>query len=137
VTVQAHADALLGLLAAAPGSPALVVLDGVVPAGQTAPYVVVYLHLQTPELPESRSVQGLSERVVMTATLHCVGGNAIAARAVSQRARGALLDVVPTVAGRTCWPIRHIDSPPPQRDESTGALVFDQVDLYRLESVPA
>jgi hypothetical protein len=82
-------------------------------------------------------VQGASERVVMYAYCHSVAGSAMAARAVSQRGRGVLLDAVLTVSGRKCFPVRHIESPPPQRDESTGVLIVDQVDVYRLESVPA
>ena len=137
MTVQAHADAFLARARTAPGSPSLVVLDGFVPAGQTAPYLLAYLYSETPELPDSRSVQGASERFVLHAICHSVGGSAGAARAVSQRTRGVLLNAVLTVAGRRCFPIRSEGSNPVERDESTGAAVFDQVDLYRLESVPA
>ncbi|MFC3504809.1 hypothetical protein ACFOOK_28110 [Micromonospora krabiensis] len=137
MSVQAHADAFLARARTAPGLPQLVVLDGFVPAGQAMPYLLVYLHAETPELPDSRSVQGASERFVMYAYCHSVGGSALAARAVSQRGRGVLLDAVLSVAGRRCFPIRHVESPAVQRDESTGTAVFDQVDIYRLESVPA
>ena len=137
MTVQAHADAFLARARTAAGSPALVVLDGYVPEGQAKPYLVVYLHAETPELPDSRSVQGASERLVMYAYCHSVAGSSLAARAVSQRARGAVLDAVLTVSGRRCFPVRHIESPPLDRDESTGVAVFDQVDVYRFESVPA
>ena len=135
--IQAHADAVLAKLRAAVGSPALVVYDGQVPEDPAPAYVVVYLHAETPELPDSRSVQGASERFVVSVYCHCVGGAAVAARAVAQRVRGALLDVVLIVPGRRCFPVRHADSQPPQRDETTGRLVMDQVDVYRLESVPA
>ncbi|GLZ62875.1 hypothetical protein [Micromonospora sp. NBRC 107095] len=135
--IQAHADAFLARARTAPGTPALVVLDGFVPAGTTAPYLLVYLYAESPELTESRSVQGASERFVLHAICHAVGGSASAARAVSQRGRGVLLDAVLTVAGRRCFPIRSEGSNPVERDESTGAAVFDQVDLYRLESVPS
>lgn len=137
MTVQAHADAVLALLRAAPGLPSLVVHDGKVPDGAGPPYVLVYLHAETPELSDSRSVQGRSERFVLNVYCHSVGGAASASRAVAQRVRGALLDVTPTIGGRRCWPIRHTESQPPRRDESTGPLVMDQVDVYRLESVPA
>ncbi|MEU4399779.1 tail completion protein gp17 [Micromonospora orduensis] len=137
MTVQAHADAVLARLRSAPGSPSLVVYDGQVPEGPAPAYVVVYLHADTPELPDSRSVQGASERFVLNVYCHSVGGAAVAARGVAQRVRGVLLDAVLSVPGRRCWPVRHVDSQPPQRDESTGRLVMDQVDVYRLESVPA
>lgn len=137
MTVQAHADAVLARLRSATGTPALTVLDGVAPAGQTPPYVLVYLHMEAPEGADSRSVTGGSSRLVVRVYCHCVGANAVAARAVSQRVRGVLLDTVLAVTGRVCWPVRHEESQPPQRDESTGVLVMDQVDVYRLESVPA
>lgn len=137
MTVQAHADAILARLRSATGSPSLVVYDGQVPEKPAGAYVVVYLHAETPELPDSRSVQGGSERFVVNIYCHCVGGAALAARGIAQRVRGVLLDAVLTVPGRRCWPVRHADSQPPQRDETTGVLVMDQVDTYRLESVPA
>ncbi|GAB2951911.1 hypothetical protein GCM10027280_45370 [Micromonospora polyrhachis] len=138
--IQAHAQALLDLLAAAPGTVPLVVLDGAVPAGRTPPYVLAYLTVRTPsgEMPaDSTSLDMDSDRIVLTAYLHCVGGNAAAARAVAGRVRGQLLNVVPVIAGRECWPIRQDDGQPPQRDETTGVLVMDQVDVYRLETLPA
>jgi hypothetical protein len=58
----------------------------------------------------------------------------MAARAVAQRARTALLDVQPTVAGLTCGRIRLEDTQPPQRDETTGALVMDAICTYRLRA---
>ena len=73
----------------------------------------------------------------MWAYCHCAGGNQIAARAVAQRVRAALLDVTPTVTGRKCWPIRREAGQLVDRDESTGLLVMDGVSVYRLESVPA
>jgi hypothetical protein len=137
MTVQAHADAFLALLDADNTPPALVVLDGAVPQGQTPPYVLVYVTVLTPVASTSTPLTMVSQRVVATAYLHCVATTARSARAMAQRARAALLDVVPAIAGRVCWPIRHMENQPPQRDETTGELVFDQVDLYRLESVPS
>ncbi|MCZ7440817.1 hypothetical protein O7598_30820 [Micromonospora sp. WMMC241] len=126
---------MLALLAAAPGNP-LRVLDGAVPTGVTAPYVLVYFGDEDPELPDSRPLEGVSERFVLRVYAHSVGGNAAAARALGERVRAALLDVTPAIAGRACWPIRREEGSPPQRDESTGTLVMDRVDIYRLESVP-
>ncbi|WBB73235.1 DUF3168 domain-containing protein [Micromonospora sp. WMMD1128] len=135
MTVRAHADAVIGLLAAAPGS--LRVLDGAVPKETAPPYVLLYFADSDPELVDSRPLGGGSERFVLRVYAHCVGGNAAAARALGERVRAALLDVTPTIADRACWPIRREDGSPPQRDESTGTLVMDRVDVYRLESVPA
>lgn len=133
--IRAHADAVLGLLTAAPGS--LRVLDGAVPNGAVPPYVLVYFADNDPETSDSRPLDGRSDRFVQRVYVHCVGGNASATRALGERVRTALLDVTPTVSGRSCFPIRREEGQPPQREESTGTLIMDRVDLYRLESVPA
>ena len=78
-----------------------------------------------------------TERLVLRIYCHSVGGSATAARAGADLCRAALHDVTPAVAGRTCWPIRHEDGSPPRRDESAGTAYLDQVDIYRLESIPA
>jgi hypothetical protein len=132
--IDEHAAAILALLDADNTAPALVVLDGKVPTGTVAPYVLVYFAAYDSET--SRPLTLASQRAVVRAYCHSVGGNAKAARIVADRVRVALLDVVPTVAGRKCFPIRREDSQPPQRDESTGTTVMDQIDTYRLETVP-
>ena len=132
--IQAHADAILALLRA---DPDLTVHDGHVPDGSEPPYVLVYVADADPEQSNSHSLTAESTRHVTWAYCHCVGANQIAARAVAQRVRAALLDVTPTIPGRACWPIRREDGQPAQRDESTGVVVVDLVDVYRLESVPA
>lgn len=130
--IREHADALLALARAT-----LAVHDGSVPDGALPPYVLVYFADTDPDLAESRSLIGGSTRHVLRAYAHCVGGNAGAARAVADKLRTAWLDVRPTVAGRQCQPIRREDGQPAQRDESTGSVVLDQVEVYRLESEPA
>ena len=135
--IREHADAILALLRAAPGTAPLVVLDGYVPTGTTPPYVLVYFADNDPEDAESRSAEDAPGRYVVWAYCHSVGGNADAARKVGDRVRTALLGAVPAVAGRSCFPIRREDGGPPDRDESTGVLVMDKVDVYRLASEPA
>jgi hypothetical protein len=134
---QLHAQAVLALLDADNTSPALVVLDGKVPTAQLPPYVLVYFSDHDPDDAESRKLPGASTRHVTRAYCHSVGGDQTAARAVAVRVRTALLDVIPTVAGRVCWPIRREEGQPVQRDEQTGAAVWDKVDLYRVESLPS
>lgn len=134
---KAHAQAFLGLLAAT--DPTLTTLDGVVPTGQVPPYVLVYFHATIPnaeQAPDAVPLEGGSEVMVMSAYCHCVGDNAAAARTVADRVQAALLNKVPVIAGRVCHPIRHEDGQPPQRDESTGRLRMDQIDVYSFRSVP-
>ena len=140
MTIEAHARAVLDLLDADNAAPPLVVHDGRVPAKAVPPYVVAYMMVQTPsgDMPvDSTSLDMDSDRVVLRAYLHSVGANAQAARMVADRCRTQLLGVTPSIAGRECWPIRQDEGMPADRDESTGMLVMDQVDIYRLESVPA
>lgn len=137
MSARLHADAILALLKAAPGTTPLVVHDGAVPDGGTPPYVLVYFADADPELAESMSLANRSDRHVTRVYAHSVGGSAAAARMVGDRVRTAWLDVVPTIAGRQCFPIRREDGQPADRDETTGTLFMDQVDVYRLESVPS
>lgn len=148
--IQAHADAVLALLAAAPPAPPfepLQIYDGEVPdrlpdgtGGPAVLYCLVYMTMTT---PQGSSLTNESDTAVVNIYCHSVSGNATAdgsaasARIVSQRVRGAVLDVVPTIADRSAFPIRHVDSPPVRRDETAGPRVYDQVDVYRLETVPA
>lgn len=144
--IQAHADAILALLAAAPPLPPfepLTIYDGEVPdpidGGPADLYCLVYMTLTT---PLGTALTNASDRGVLQIITHSVSGNsttpgsAASARVVAQRVRGALLDVVPTIATRTCFPIRQTDSPPVRRDETAGPKVYDQIDVWRLETVP-
>lgn len=130
---QALYSAGLALLTA---DASLTVYDGVVPAGATPPYVVVYGTVARPSDDPNNAVDGRTHVWVPRWICHCVGGNASAARAVAQRVRSALLDVRPTVAGFTAdavGPIRLEGDPtPPTKDETTGVVVMDQVETYRL-----
>jgi hypothetical protein len=129
--IDEHAAAVLALL-----QPGGATFDARVPDGtdpRTTPYILAYFSGSYPDL----AFRGVVHTFQLRITLHCVGGNATAARRVSDRGMAALLDVVPVVAGRACYPIRFEDSQPPQRDESTGQLVMDQIDSYVLRSVPA
>lgn len=134
--IDEHAAAVLALLDADNAVPALVVYDGKVPTGgitsPTPPYVLAYFSGAWPDLTFTSVTLTFQLRI----TLHCVGGNAQAARMVSDRGRAALLDVRPTIAGRSCYPIRWDLSLPPRRDETTGSMVMDQVDEYVLSSIP-
>lgn len=134
--IDEHAAAVLALLAAVVGPPPLNVHDGKVPPNTdpaAKPYVLVYFDKARPDL----TFTGAAHTFQLGITCHSVGGSARAARMVQDRVEAALLNVVPTVAGRTCHPIRHDSGTPPQRDEGTGSLVMAAVDVYILRSVPA
>jgi hypothetical protein len=130
---QAIANAGLALLAAEPGP---TFYDGAVPNPTPAlPYGVVYWTISRPSDDPDNSANGKTSVWVARWIIHGVGGTAMSARAVLQHARTALLDVRPTVAGLSCGPIRmEGDSQPPQRDETTGVLVMDAVETYRMRA---
>lgn len=126
-----HATAVLALLTA---DSLLTVYDGQVPDTHASTYVLVYM-ARHDVLGDDLGFP--SSEAVVRFYAHSVGQNAAGARIVAGRVRAALLDKVPTVSGRVCWPIRHETSIPPTRNESTGELVMDQVDTYVLRSKAA
>lgn len=128
-----HAVAFLSLLRAT-GMRVFPDADGNTPTATTPlPYVVAWISVR---YDLDGTLAAKSSRAVATATLHSVGGNDTAARITAGRVRAALLDVVPEMTGRRAWPIRNEESRPVAPDESTGRRVMDQIDLYRLESLP-
>lgn len=136
-TYQDHADAFLNLLRA---DASLTVHDGAATTGAVPPYVLVYIFRETPDglaAPDRVPLTGRSMAANLWAYCHCVGGNATAARAVAGRVEAAVLDVTPVVVGRVCFPIRWREGSPPRRDEDTGPLVMDLVDVYSFGSVAA
>lgn len=138
MTFDAHAAVVLARLRSS-GSPALTVHDGKVPGSPALPYVLVYFTLITPaaELaPDKVALTFDSDVLDLQVYCHEVGSTAASPRALATRVRAALLNWTPTVSGRACFPVRHVDSYQPQRDESTGVAVFSHVDVYQLVTVP-
>lgn len=145
--LQAHAQAFLGLLAADVGPPALVVLSGENPRDAATglpsvppPYVLLYIGFHVPgaaEEPDKVSPeQAASQALYAIATCHSVGGNQHAALAIGGRVFAALHGVTPSIAGRGCGPVKRVDGNPVSRDETTGVLVSDLVDVYQFLSLP-
>lgn len=135
-----HADAGLNLLIADPG---LTVFDGKVPEDPDGnspppPYLLAYTTVSWPgrDTGAANALDGLAVTVTCEWVIHCVGLTGAAARAVAMRARVALLNKRPTIAGRNCSLIVQDDVQPPVRDETTGRLVMDQVVTYSMTSVP-
>lgn len=139
--LQAHKQALLDLLDADNVPPALVALDGLVPDGQTPPYVLLYFGFRTPsgvDEPEKVSLEAASDVLYATATCHSVGATAHGSLAVAGRVRAALRGVQPVIAGRgECGRIGQVDGAPTVRDETTGIAVFDTVDVWQFFSLPS
>lgn len=133
---QAFAQAGLDLLAADLGPPPLVVFDGLVPPNTSADagYVLVYTYTSYPKTDPDNSLTNDSVVRYMNWVCHCVCGTASGSRGVAARARTALLNKIPVVAGLACGKVEMLDSVPPQRDETTGVLVMDAVETYRCKA---
>lgn len=126
---ELHAQAGLALLHA---NPDLVVYDDEkVPPGATR-YVRVYTHIERPAGHTGNRLTGNSDTVVTRWYCHCVGENDTSARAVAMLVRASLLNVRPTIAGRSCDKIKQDAAQPARRDESARPLVVDLVQVYRL-----
>lgn len=143
MTRQLHAAAVLARLVAAPGSPSMVVHDGQVPAapdpGAVPPYVVarfVFRKLTATESPGTTSLTFDSNTYRIDVVVHCVGVDARATRGVATRVETQLLNWAPTVAGRTCTPLRQVESVTLEPNEAMGVPVEQQSDTYRFVSQP-
>jgi hypothetical protein len=145
MTRQLHAAAVLTRLQAAPpASPAMVVHDGKVPdapdPGAEPPYAVVrfsWRKLTATESPASTSLTFDSVTYQIEVSVHSVGADARATRGVATRAESQLLNWTPTVAGRTCTPLRQISGETLPANEAMGAPREEQVDVYSFRSQPA
>jgi hypothetical protein len=131
---KAHADAFLGLLHAALDPVPIAVYDGLVPSPfpdvKAAPWVLVYFDADWPIDGAGNSLDGTARTYVLRAYCHSTGATAAAARAIAGQVRAAVLNVRPTVAGRTSGMVRHAGGQPPNRDETLGFLVMDKADVY-------
>ena len=136
--LQLHKQAILDLLAGGV-SPPPAPLDGVVPQGQVKPYLLLRWRMWTPSsgvVPESVSLENTSDVIRTTVYCYSVGDTHDSALVVAGKVRARLLGVTPVVAGRVCAPVLHDDSAPRDPDETTGAAVFNLVDLYEFTSLP-
>lgn len=126
-SVEDHVAAVKVLLA---GLPALqvTVYDGEVPKTAAQMYAVLY----TPPGDVSRgSLRAVSDQFRMVVQVTCVGISAAQARRVVGLVRDALVDQVPVVAGRTCWPIVQEEGTPSiQRDDTDRDPTTGQSRMY-------
>jgi hypothetical protein len=135
--LEDHAAAFLGLISGT----GLTTFDSGVSDEAPDQYVLVYPLFETPDgllAPDALSLTLVSTALDVSMYVHNVGVTAQSARATASRTRGAVLDVVPVVAGRICFPVRWRGGQPVRRNEEIpGAPVFDEVHVYGWRSLPA
>ena len=132
---QALSQVVFNLLAADNISPALPIYDGQVPNPDPGPpYVLIYTLIDRPSEDLDNAIDNQSSVWLARWYCHCVGATGSAARAVAQRVRTQLLDAHPTVTGLSCGMVRLEETQTPIRDEKTGTLVMDLVEVYRLRA---
>jgi len=135
MTAQLHATAVLSLLTGA----GVTAHDGAVPANPAYPYAVLYINTGNREASDLDYASGYQ---VYDVQVTSVGATAAAARIIAAKVAAALLDVPPTVTGRSCWPIRLEVAQPAREDRDvtipgTATHPHYTVDVYRVGSVPA
>lgn len=131
-----HRSALMALLNGGAKPAAIAIYNEKVPTAAVPPYVRVYFSANRPPGAEGNALDGTSKTLTFRAICHCVGGNDTAALTVAQWVETALLDIRPTVTGRSSGLIRQDAALDPAPDESTGTLVVDAVQTYRLTTEP-
>lgn len=123
-----HVDAVTAALTAQ----GLTVYLGGAPAGQSAPYCVLY---PDPGMPVRASLADDRVNFITVVQITCVGTTAEQALNYADRASSALSAPLP-VTGRTAWRPEHLDGMPVQRDDDVTPPVFYAVGRYRLRSTP-
>jgi hypothetical protein len=128
---EAHTDAVLALLETAPN---LNVHDATVPPGSALPYVVLFTD---DGLDEANNLEAQPDTLTVSVTVTASGLNRTAVQRASGKAHDALVGVVPTVSGRSCSVIRHINSRKIDVDKDVTPHLLYAVNEYQFYSVPA
>ena len=116
------------------------VYDGKLPDNVTTlalPWVTAYAVVEWEYDGPNTSIRFESSSCVTTWYLRCAAANTTALQAVLGRIRAVLLDVVPVVAGRVCFPIRMVSVQTPGQDNTLGTAVIEATAIYELETRPA
>lgn len=130
---ELHAQ--VGLAALGANTSLLHVYDGkVADPTPDPPYVLVYTRVAWPRDGIGTALDTQQRTVTCTYTCHCVGLTADAARVVAMQVRATLLNLKPSITGRSCSPIKQDESLDPRRDETTGRLVMSVVSIYSFTS---
>lgn len=127
--IRAHATPILALLGEVSG---LTVYDEASAAKAAAPFVVA-------RVSGSRTRPGLtsgSDQFLATITLLAYGKDRYQAQWVAEKAIGALIDVRPSVSGRTSSRIEQVNDAGTHRDDEFTPVLFYTVAQLQFVSIP-
>lgn len=110
--------------------------EGFVPERPTAPYMRVYSHTEWPKEGDANGLDGLSVSATTRWYVHCVGETEYAAAALAMRARTVLLNLRPTITGRTCGLVYMEAAEPTNRSELGASALYDRPVVYAMLSAP-
>lgn len=126
-----HTDAILALIHA--GS-TVAIHDGTVPAGAALPYNVLFTD---DGLDESDTFDGTPTTLTVHIQVTSSGLTRQSAQVAHDQAHAALIGVIPAVSGRSCSPVRQVNSRPITEDRDVTPHVLYAVNEYAFHSVPA
>lgn len=118
----------------------LALYDGKLPDDVTTlalPWVLAQTVVEWEYEGPNGSIRFESSSCVTTWYLRCAAANNTALMAVLGRIRAVLLDVVPVIDGRVCFPIRMVSVQMPDQDNTIGTAVIEATAIYELETRPA
>jgi hypothetical protein len=98
------------------------------------PYVVL---LHNDGVAADRTLEAISATRGFEFQTTTVGDSDVACQQINDKVFAALLDVVPTVSGRSCWPIEHTASDQTRPDMDETPPVFVGANRWALRSTPA
>jgi hypothetical protein len=130
---EAHAQDALSILSADANQP---VYAGVAPNAVTPPYELVYTTVELTGEGDGKTLDATTSTCVTRWYTHSVGATDQSTRAIANRVRQLLVNVHPTISGRTCGLIQQEAALPVSRDERTGALIQDLAAVYILTTFP-
>ena len=128
---RAHTDAVLAMLTADTTSRTY---DAKVPNDATLPYRVLFTD---DGLDVATTLEAVPDVLTVRVTVSSSGLNRISAQIAADKAHATLVGQTPSVTGRKCSPLRHVNSRPITEDRDVNPSVLYSVNEYEFYSVPA
>ncbi len=131
---EAHAQVAPTILTADGNQP---VYSDAVPDSPPPEYVLVRTSVSWPDATDGKSFDGTTSTCVTRWFTYSVGPNSQSARSINNRVRQLLVNVHPTITGRSCGFIQQdpLDIPP-DFNETAGGLVVTLREQYTLTTYP-